>query len=475
MIMKKNGFVSTSLIYTFFIVFLLLMVYLLNSYSRIRFLLEEYKYDIKESFATADVGDISLYFYVKSSVTGEYEMVNNMPMFGYVFQSEFSYCKNGSVITAQGGNVSVAVTRKDSCYAYFDPIETDIILEIYKKESSNGSRIKVNAVPSAAYSYVSGSCSNGTIEFNEETRKFKISASTKTKCVVDFVRKDMDININMYKQSATGEKVYNGVNYTFIDNVPSGNYILNAYQCINNNTDITVDSSTGDLIVNSRGENTCDVYFKFTGGDDIEVIIMQETETGITGYTTGKYYSRVYAIPNTSSGTGFKYVGYICEDPSATLTFSGGTITATSSVQTTCRAYFDKYTSNQAIINYYLGTSDGGYEKVMSVPEVGYAFNSSKSKCKNNSTYNVYNNYVVVSATTDDEECDFYYDITEPDVKVLIYVMNRETNVWELSSIPASGYTVYSAGCTNNASIEFVNSKIEVTTEGPTVCKVYYR
>ena len=46
--MKKNGFVSTALIYTFFILFLLLMLFLLNSYSSIRFLMEQYKYDIKK-------------------------------------------------------------------------------------------------------------------------------------------------------------------------------------------------------------------------------------------------------------------------------------------------------------------------------------------------------------------------------------------------------------------------------------------
>ena len=53
--------------------------------------------------------------------------------------------------------------------------------------------------------------------------------------------------------------------------------------------------------------------------------------------------------------------------------------------------------------------------------------------------------------------------------------MNRETQKYELGSVPVAGYDMYSAGCTNSASIEYRNSELIVTSDGPTVCSVYFR
>ena len=198
---------------------------------------------------------------------------------------------------------------------------------------------------------------------------------------------------------------------------------------------------------------------------------MQETTSGVTGYTTGKYYSRVYQSP----GTGYAYVGYICDNRNATVTYKNGIFEGVSDTQTICRVYFNKYNTNSAIINYYLEKTDGTYESVSSIPEIGYVFNATKSGCEKGSAYQVNNNYVIVNATTNDEKCNFYYDQATADIKVLIYVMNRETQKYELGSVPAAGYDMYSAGCTNSASIEYKNLELIVTSDGPTVCSVYFR
>ena len=71
--------------------------------------------------------------------------------------------------------------------------------------------------------------------------------------------------------------------------------------------------------------------------------------------------------------------------------------------------------------------------------------------------------------------CDIYFDLANADIKVLVYVMTRETNKYELGDVPIVGYEMYSAGCTNGASIEYVNASLNVTSEGPTVCTVYFR
>lgn len=467
--MKKNGFVSTSLIYTFFIVFLLLMLFLLNSYSRVRFLLEDYKYDIKDSFANASVADINVYFMLWDSVTQEYELTDNMPVFGYVYEPEFSYCKNGSQISYTNGNISVTASRRDSCYIYFKEIEKDIVLNIYKKDSADGKKVLVNNVPSVNYNFTDYSCTNGaTLTFDQTTRKFKITSANKTVCDVEFTRKEMDIVINIFKESTTGEHEYNGLKYTEVVDLPGSNYTFDSFICKNGKANIVEEN--GELTVEASGKDECNVYFN-GGNDKVEIIIMQETETGVSGYTTGKFYSRVYQAP----GAGYAYIGYICEDSSATVTYQNGIFVGTSNTQTICRVYFNQYSTNTAIINYFLEKSDGNYESVTSVPDIGYVFNSSKSGCTNGSSYQVVNNYVIVNANSNDEICNFYYDQANADIKVLVYVMNRETQKYELGSVPVVGYDMYSAGCTNSASIEYKNSELIITSDGPTVCTVYFR
>ncbi len=117
--MKKNGFISTSLIYTFFIIFLTLLVFVISSYSKTRFLLNEYKDKIKEEFSDINTLDINLYFKVWNEETKEYELEYNMPKEGYIYKSDLSYCENGSTVKYENELVYVIPKQKDRCYAYF--------------------------------------------------------------------------------------------------------------------------------------------------------------------------------------------------------------------------------------------------------------------------------------------------------------------------------------------------------------------
>ena len=118
--MKKNGFISTSLIYTFFIIFLTLLVFVISSYSKTRFLLNEYKDKIKEEFSDINTLDVNLYFKVWNEETKEYEIEYNMPKEGYVFDNNLSYCEKGSTLSMEDGRVIVDTIKKDRCYAYFN-------------------------------------------------------------------------------------------------------------------------------------------------------------------------------------------------------------------------------------------------------------------------------------------------------------------------------------------------------------------
>ena len=114
--MKKNGFISTAIIYTFFTTFLLLMIFLLNNYSRVHFLLDEVKNDIKEDFVVDDLRDVNLYIYIKNSGSSNYEPVDVLPGGNYNLDSQscdydkayVSY-ENGQLVINSGGRTTCTV------------------------------------------------------------------------------------------------------------------------------------------------------------------------------------------------------------------------------------------------------------------------------------------------------------------------------------------------------------------------------
>lgn len=471
--MKKNGFISTSLIYTFFILFLLLMIFLLNSYSSIRFLLERYKYDIKDSFAEASLADINLFLMVWNENTQEYEINDEIPVFGYYYEPNYSYCKNGSTISYVNGSVSITASRRDTCYAYFRAAEKDITLRIYTKETESSNRVLVKNVPNYSYKLTNQTCTNGAnLVFNENTRKFTIKATQKTVCEVEFTKREMDIILNIYKEDASGAHEYNGLKYQAVTDIPGMNYSFDSYTCEDGEVNTVITYENNEIVIESPGRNECNVYFN-GGSNKVELIIMQETDTGVSGYTTGLKYTRTATVP----GTGYKYVGFICDNSNAFVTFTNGifetTMDSSSESQATCRAYFNKYSGN-VYVHYYLETSSGSYENVSSVPSIGYVYNSGMSSCNNGSTIRVDNNVVIVESENNDE-CYVYFDMANADIKVNVYVMNRITGKYVLGSVPVAGYEFYNSGCTNGASIEYINSALRVTAEGPTICTVYFR
>ena len=117
--MNKKGFISTALIYTFFILFLVLMVFLLNNYSSTRYIVDRYRYDIEEELYELSNADINIYTYVWSNRDKEYKYVDNIPMSG--LRENISYCKNKSTIEFNDGEVTIGAKGKEFCYLYFDP------------------------------------------------------------------------------------------------------------------------------------------------------------------------------------------------------------------------------------------------------------------------------------------------------------------------------------------------------------------
>ena len=120
--MKKNGFVSTTLIYTFFILFLALMIFLLGSYSHNRHILNSYKTDIKVSLLENSGQDIKVYFMVYNEVTEGYDLKKSVPNKDeYALVENMSNCNNGSTITFENGKYKIAAAKTDDCYLFFKP------------------------------------------------------------------------------------------------------------------------------------------------------------------------------------------------------------------------------------------------------------------------------------------------------------------------------------------------------------------
>ena len=116
--MRKNGFVSTALIYTFFIVFLVLMVFLLNNYSSTKNMTDRYRYDIEEELYELSNADINLYTYVWDGTDKEYKYVDYIPT-DKTYETNVSYCKNHSNIEFIDGEIKISAKEKEFCYVYF--------------------------------------------------------------------------------------------------------------------------------------------------------------------------------------------------------------------------------------------------------------------------------------------------------------------------------------------------------------------
>lgn len=260
--MKKNGFVSTTLIYTFFILFLLLMLYLLNSYSRNRLLLEQYKNEIKEAMYELSSADININFMVWNDESEDYELAEGVSNIGYEFEREFSYCKNGSVIEYNNNNVSVTAEQRDLCYVYFKRLTSDITIRIYKKESATANRVEVTEIPDRSYNLSNSTCTKGSISFDAFTREILVRSTEPTVCEVEFTHSSSgvtaDIILKIYtKESVDSERVR-------VDSVPNSSYTLTNSSCTKGT--IEFNSTTRKFLVKAPGTTVCEAEFTLNGG-----------------------------------------------------------------------------------------------------------------------------------------------------------------------------------------------------------------
>lgn len=116
--MNNKGFVSSSMMYSFLLVFILSLVLLLNMYTTSRANLETRKVALKESLTQGDA-DITVNIF--KMVNGSYmnvDSLDNVTISSYV--SSESRCSNGEVIEKSGNNFSIQLgDEKVICELYF--------------------------------------------------------------------------------------------------------------------------------------------------------------------------------------------------------------------------------------------------------------------------------------------------------------------------------------------------------------------
>lgn len=195
--MNNKGFVSTALIYTFFILFLILMLLLLGKYSRTRFLLERYKNQIKEDMYELNNGDINVYFMVWDDNNNNWTIEKEIPRIGYSYEG--GQCDNGSTIQYEDGFITVDAQTKDTCFVYFKSLGQDITLRIYALPAdfdlNNTDSMEVyttDDIPGSNYSFSNCTCDieNVACQYDSTYKMIKIESDSVTTCKAIFINNE---------------------------------------------------------------------------------------------------------------------------------------------------------------------------------------------------------------------------------------------------------------------------------------------
>ncbi|MBE6140675.1 MAG: hypothetical protein E7172_03975 [Firmicutes bacterium] len=151
-----------------------------------------------------------------------------------------------------------------------------------------------------------------------------------------------------------------------------------------------------------------------------------------------------------------------------------------------CYVYFDAKDNLDLTMNVYVedvnveGVGLGTYSLYVneSLPQAGFALNSSKSSCVNGSeiSYSTKDSLVIIEALNKDT-CDVYMDALEVDILVDIFAQSAvgSTEYVQIEEIPHNVY--YSLNnrstCTNSATLALENQQITIQTGTKTSCDVY--
>lgn len=271
---------------------------------------------------------------------GTYDVYPYIPQAGYKYNTEKSYCTNGSTINYDADNFDADVTAQghDVCYLYFDSIATlDITLEVYAENvnedgegTSEYTKLETSKLPSVGYEYNStlsycyyaGSedthVTDTYVSFDTELQNFTLHSNQRGAiCKVYMDAIDVDIALKIYVQAKKGSTLYYEA-----ESIPT-----TAFYALNT-TKSTCTGTSALSVVNQRiniaatYRTSCVAYLDVSSGPILESMAISGGDTSSTVTLTN---SNLGTTPQTyyySSDGGETYTS--SASSTATLSASAG-------------------------------------------------------------------------------------------------------------------------------------------------------
>lgn len=271
---------------------------------------------------------------------GTYDVYPYIPQAGYKYNTEKSYCANGSTINYDTDNFDADVTAQghDVCYLYFDSIATlDITLEVYAENvnedgegTSEYTKLETSKLPSVGYEYNStlsycyyaGSedthVTDTYVSFDTELQNFTLHSNQRGAiCKVYMDAIDVDIALKIYVQAKKGSTLYYEA-----DSIPT-----TAFYALNTTKSTCTGTSTLSVVnqrinIAATYRTSCVAYLDVSSGPILESMAISGGDTSSTVTLTN---SNLGTTPQTyyySSDGGETYTS--SASSSATLSASAG-------------------------------------------------------------------------------------------------------------------------------------------------------
>ena len=203
----------------------------------------------------------------------KYGLYPYIPKAGYVYNSELSYCTNGSVIDyhASTYDVDIKAYGHDVCYLYFDSTaQLDITLNVFAENiNSDGvgtgeyTKLETTALPSIGYELNASktSCENGsTVTYDAKENQFSVEASNKDVCTAYMDAMDVDIALKIFVQTKK-----NSDNYYETKTIPT-----NAFYEIGSKSACTGTSTMSmknqKIVISATSRTSCVAYLDIGSG-----------------------------------------------------------------------------------------------------------------------------------------------------------------------------------------------------------------
>lgn len=238
----------------------------------------------------------------------KYGLYPYIPKAGYVYNSELSYCTNGSVIDYHSTTYDVDINAygHDVCYLYFDSTaQLDITLNVFAENiNSDGvgtgeyTKLETTALPSIGYELNASktSCENGsTVTYDAKENQFSVEASNKDVCTAYMDAMDVDIALKIYVQTKK-----NSGNYYETKTIPT-----NAFYEIGSKSACTGTSTMSmknqKIVISATSRTSCVAYLDIGSGPILESmkntvdgqkVVINLTNSSIGTSAVTYYYSK---------------------------------------------------------------------------------------------------------------------------------------------------------------------------------------